>query len=270
MIDYKTFFGFERDVFSADIPTKDIMETQSVKGIVQRFKYAVEWGGIALVTGAVGSGKSTTLRYASSLMNKTEYRMINVIANSGTILEFYRQTAMALDIRRTSNSKSLMTHLIKKEIEDLVISKKIKPILVVDEASLLRLDVFAEMHTLCQFVNDSKRYLPIILTGFSNLIDKLSYRDAAPLASRVIARIHLEGLEPDELNGYLCHHLRIAGVNANLFDESAIESIFKASSGALRAVNHLARGALIAAAMKNSRTVTAQDVKLAGTELLLT
>ena len=58
-----------------------------------------------------------------------------------------------------------------------------------------RLEVFAELHTLCQFDKDSKPYLPLILAGQSLLIDKLCYRDCAPLASRVICRAHLQGLD---------------------------------------------------------------------------
>jgi len=88
--------------------------------------------------------------------------------------------------------------------------KKQKPVFIIDEASLLRLDVFTELHTITQFEGDSKPILPIILAGQNNLIDNLQYRQARALASRVVARGHLEALTQDEMTAYLAHHQSIA------------------------------------------------------------
>jgi type II secretory pathway predicted ATPase ExeA len=87
--------------------------------------------------------------------------------------------------------------------------------LVIDKASLLRLDVFAELHTLTQFENDSKPYLPIVLAGQSNLVDNLHYRNSQPLASRIVGKSHLEGVNRRGMEEYLNHHLKIAGVKRN-------------------------------------------------------
>ena len=103
-------------------------------------------------------------------------------------------------------SRAAMTSQIKREVLDLVNGKKINAVLVVDEASLLRLEVFAELHTLCQFEMDSKPYLPLVLAGQSNLIDKLAYPGSLPLASRVVAKgvsSHFVGANRDQMQGYL-------------------------------------------------------------------
>lgn len=76
--------------------------------------------------------------------------------------------------------------------------------------SLLRLDVFAELHTLCEFDADSKPHLPVILSGQNNLLDLLQYRSSLPLASRIVARNHLEGIDTEQMQLYLAHHLTIA------------------------------------------------------------
>ena len=117
----------------------------------------------------------------------SEYKSLYMTASSGAIMEFYRLLVNELSIHIKTNSKAMMLRLIKKEIIALVCEKKIKVVLLVDEASLLRLEVFAELHTICQFEKDSKPYLSIILAGQNNLIDKLSYRSSQPLASRVVA-----------------------------------------------------------------------------------
>jgi type II secretory pathway predicted ATPase ExeA len=160
-----------------------------------------------------------------------------------------------------------MVRLIKKEIKELVQEKKLKVVLIIDEASLLRLDVFTELHTLCQFHQDSKPWLPMILAGQSNLIDKLMYRSSMPLASRIIARSHLQGVDLQGMKDYLKHHLTLAAVSQNLFDEQAVTAIHQGSGGLFRKANHLARGALIAAAQSQSTVVNAEHVRVASTEI---
>ena len=150
---------------------------------------------------------------------------------------------------------------------DIVHGRKMKAVLIVDEASLLRLDVFAEIHTLCQFQQDSRAWLPVILAGQSNLIDKLMYRGSQPLASRIVARSHLEGVDREGMEKYLLHHLAIAGIKNNIFDDAAVTAIHQGSGGLFRKANHLARGALIAAAKEQSMIVTAEHVRLAATEI---
>ncbi len=110
-------------------------------------------------------------------------------------------------------------------------------------------------------------HVPLILAGQNHLVDKLSYRASAALASRVVARSHLEGLNREDMAQYLLHHLNLAGVKNTLFDEAAVTAIHQGAGGLLRKANHLARGALIAAAKEKSQTVTAEHVRLAATEI---
>lgn len=264
---YRTFFGFTREPFASDLAQNEILETEAVRQARTRFDYVVRLGAIGLVTGEIGSGKSTALRYAAGKLHPSEYRVFYVTASSGSILELYRQILETLGIGKTSSSRAILTTLIKKEITELVEGKKFKVVLVIDEASLLRLEVFAELHTIQQFHKDSKHYLPVILAGQANLIDKLIYRASAPLASRVVARSHLEGLDRDGMREYIEHHMRLCGVKNNPFEDPALTAIHQGAGGLLRKANHLARGALIAAAANQSTRVTAEHVRLAATEI---
>ena len=60
---YRQFFGLQNEPFTADIKRKDILVTAALKGVEERIHYALRIGGIAVVTGEIGSGKSTALRY---------------------------------------------------------------------------------------------------------------------------------------------------------------------------------------------------------------
>jgi general secretion pathway protein A len=264
---YRSFFGLKKEPFGSDIRVSEILKTAELIDVKDRFDYVIRIGAIGLVTGEVGSGKSTAIRYAAEHLHPSEYKSLYMTASSGAIMEFYRQLVNELDIHIKSNSKALMLRLIKKEITQRVCEKKIKVVLLVDEASLLRLEVFAELHTICQFEKDSKPYLPMILAGQNNLIDKLSYRCSQPLASRIVARSHLQGTDLKGMEDYLKHHLAIAGIQQNLFDQNAITAIHQGSGGLFRKANHLARGALIAAAANQARLVNAEHVRLAATEI---
>jgi len=264
---YRNFFGLQKEPFGSDLPLEDILLTTELSEVTQRFEYVLRIGGVGVLTGEIGSGKSTALRYASGKLHPSEYYSLYLTATTGSILELYRQILTELGIEKTTASKAVLTRSIRQAVVELVEAKKMKVALVIDEASLLRLEVFSELHTICQFDKDSKPYLPLILAGQANLVDKLSYRSCAPLASRVICRAHLQGLDKEGMQQYLLHHLRLAGVKKPLFDETALTAIHQGSGGLLRKANHLARGALMAAAAEKCQTVSAEHVRIAATEV---
>jgi general secretion pathway protein A len=261
---YRAFFGLQKEPFGTTVPLKDILETQDIIGVKGRIDYVVRLGAVGLVTGDVGSGKSTALRYAGGGFHPSEYRLIHLTASSGSILELYRQLLGELGMDAAGTSRTIMTRKIKRDILELMQGKKMKTVLIIDEASLLRLEVLAEIHTLCSLHQDVFR--SVILAGQSNLVDKLMYRSSLPLASRIVARSHLEGVHREGMEAYIAHHLVIAGVKTNPFDETAITAIHQGSGGLFRKANHLARGALIAAAQDQSVTVSAEHVRIASTE----
>lgn len=265
--EYRVFFGFTREPFPVTLNTRDILQTKAVSSVKNRFDYAVRLGGISIVTGDVGSGKSTAVRFAAESLHSSEYKVFYITATSGSIIELYRQFAEVLGLAKVSGSKAVMTALIKNEIADLVLGKKFNTVLIIDEASLLRMEVFAELHTLVQFHKDSQAWLPLILAGQSVLVDKLRYRTSLPIASRVIARSHLEGIDKTGMEAYLMHHLKLAGIDRNLFSDQAITAIHQGSGGLLRKANHLARGALIAAASTQSDHASADHVRMASSEV---
>ncbi len=218
-------------------------------------------------TGDVGSGKSSALRFASSTLHPSEYRILYITATSGTIAEIYKQICYSLDVEIKGSSKAVLTRVIRSCLIELT-QKKQKPVLIIDEASILRLDVFTELHTITQFEGDSKPVLPIILAGQNNLIDNLMFRQSRALASRIVARGHLEALNLQDMELYLQHHLNIAGCKQNIFSEQAVTAIHQGSGGLLRRANNLARGSLMAAASEKCNVVSAEHVRIASTEII--
>jgi len=264
---YKHFFGFEKEVFPQDIAIKDMYPVSGLAALFDRFMFAVDLCSVSVITGEVGSGKSTSLRYAVSKLHPSEYQIVQVIANTGTYVEVLRQIAsgLALDICVSSISK--LSGRIRQILLETA-ERKIKPVLIIDEAHLLRLEVFAQLHTLFEFELDSKPIAPVILCGQKNLIDSLSYHKCRSLASRVIGRSHLDGLVLDDMRCYLKHHLEISGIKQQLFSDEAVIAIHQGSGGLLRRANFLAKGGLFAAFKNKCNTVSAEHVRIASTEII--
>lgn len=81
-------------------------------GVESRFNYGVELGGVVTITGEIGSGKSTALRYAAGQLHPAEYKPTHLIATSGSIMELYRQIAADFGIARVS--KPIMNKTIQQ------------------------------------------------------------------------------------------------------------------------------------------------------------
>lgn len=266
-MNYCNFFGFKADPFSSEINVKNLLKLPSMVSVKERFDYVMT-GGVLLVTGEVGSGKSTSLRWSQSQYHPSQYLFVNIIASGGSLVEFYRQLCWEIGIEMKTGSRLAMIKMFKSTIKEISVSKKQKIIIVIDEAHLLRPEIFSELHTLTQFENDSKNYFSLVFSGQTNLVDKLTYRSSAPLASRVIARTHLQQLNMEQLKIYIEHHLTVSGVKKQLFSDQAITAIYQGAGGILRKSNMLARGGLIAAALEDKNVVEAEHIRLASTELM--
>jgi general secretion pathway protein A len=263
---YKPYYGFTKTPFQENVAVKNLMKTNQLVATSERIKYTVDLGAIAVITGAIGSGKSSALRYALSQFHPSEYIILYVTATTGSAIEVYKQICDELKVENKSQSKSFLIKQIKSTIIDFW-NKRQRPILVIDEACLIRIDIFQELHTIAQFEKDAESKLSIILAGQNNLIDALQYHTSKAFASRVVAKSQLKTLEQAEVESYLNHHLTIAGSKHNLFSPPAVTAIHKLSSGMLRKINNIARGALIASAKSKSQLVEPEHVEIASSEV---
>ena len=267
-MNHKTYFGFRQEPFAKDIATRDLFSLPSMIGVKQRMDYCLNLGGVLTVFGEVGSGKTTALRWGLSHYHTSEVKVVSVVATTGSIVELYKQIAWGLDLSPKSVSRTTLLSECRSVIGELASARKQKVIICLDEAQLLRRDVLAELHTLLNFNHDGANFLSLILCGQTNLIEHLQYRAAAPLASRVMAKAHIRSLSQAEMVEYINHHLRVAGVKKSLFDDSAMTAIQQGSAGGLRRANQLACGGLMAAALEQCQSVTADHIRTAASELI--
>ena len=71
---YRIFFEMKCEPFAADVDPEHILVTPALTAVSERVHYAMNIGAMALVTGEIGSGKSTALRYVTEKLHPSEYR----------------------------------------------------------------------------------------------------------------------------------------------------------------------------------------------------
>ena len=267
MIALTNAFGLSAEPFTQDVPIDKLFALPGLSAFLDRFDYALRIGAATLITGEVGSGKSTSLRAAAGRLHTSQYVVITIVGSSGSVLDFLRSLCMELGSPQIPGSTARLVRLIREAFATIT-AKKQQPVLIVDEAHLLRLELLAQLHALTQLPFDQKTMVPMVLSGQNILIDRLLFHTSRPFASRIVGRTLLEGLRRDQMADYLAHHLTIVGAKPDLLADDAVTAIHQGSGGLLRRANALARGAMLAAATRGEPVVSAEHVRLAATEIL--
>jgi type II secretory pathway predicted ATPase ExeA len=260
-------FGFRKDPFPQDVAVKELYPLPALVPLEQRVFFAIQQKAISVITGDVGSGKSTSLRFVANKFHSSEYELISIVGGSYSPMELYRQILLNFGLTYMSYQVSMMVAKIREIILEIA-SRKVTPVLMIDEAHLLKRDVFTQLHTLAQFEFDSRPVMPMILCGQDLLLEHLMANAVRPLASRVLGRNHLEAIKMEVMEEYLNHHIRIAGITTKVFSSEAIYAIHQGSGGLLRRANYLAKTSLMACALEGANTVAAEHVRLASTEII--
>ena len=250
----EAFFGFKKTPFGDSPDAKQLFPSQAWNQAKARLQFLADHHGAGLLTGEVGSGKSTAARTFTAALNPNLYKILYLHWTSGSVLDLLRQLALELDLEPAHYRGDLA-----RQISSAIVrlnQKKQHPILICDEAQLLCHPALEQLPLLLNFDMDSSRYLTLLLVG-------------QPLRQRIAVQYHLEGLSREELDAYLAQQLKAAGVTQPLFDDTARQALYQATKGILRKVNKLALTALRLAASRKEATVGESILLDATAEALL-
>ena len=265
---WEAYFGFKKTPFSDSPDAKQLFTSQAWTQVKARLQFLVDHHGAGLLTGEVGAGKSTAARTFSADLNPNLYKILYLHWTSGSALDLLRQIALELGIE-PAHYRGDLVRQISEAIVHLNRNKKQHPILICDEAQLLRHPALEQLPLLLNFDMDSSHYLTLLLIGEPLLRRTLSLQMHEPLRQRIAVQYHLDGLSREELDGYLAQQLKAAGVGQPLFDETARQALYQATKGILRKVNKLALTALRLAATRKLQAVNEAILLDATSEALL-
>ena len=264
----EAFFGFKKSPFGDHPDGKQLFCSQAYTEVKARLQFLADHHGAGLLTGEVGAGKSTAARTFTAALNPNLYRILYLHWTSGSALDLLRQIARELDLE-PAHYRGDLVRQISQAIVHLNQSKKQHPVLICDEAQLLRHPALEQLPLLLNFDMDSSHYLTLLLVGEPLLRRTLSLQMHEPLRQRIAVQYHLDGLSREELDAYLTHQLKAAGVTQPLLDETARQALYQATKGILRKVNKLVLTALRLAATRKASTVDETILLDATSEALL-
>ena len=262
---YKKHFGLCRHPFDKDLKPNELFASAAAGELEARLHYLLSLKGIGLITGEIGSGKTSICRKVAASLHSGLYRVYYVPLTTGNVMDVYKSIAWEMGLA-TERSLAALYRTIREEVSRLSLEAKIRPVLIIDEAQYLRNDILENLRLLTNYEMDSQNRLCMMLVGAAELRRRLAMAVHEPLTQRLVVRYHMGGLAKEELPVYLEHRLRLAGTEAPLFEPPALEAIFQATNGLPRKVNLLAHLAMNAAALDRAGSVTAEHIRAAADE----
>jgi general secretion pathway protein A len=264
---YLEYWGLKRFPFE-NVPDPDFMYySPEHEEALARLLYAVNGNkGIILLTGEIGSGKTTLSRTLIKQLPGTKFDiglMINPIVDS---IDFSREILYNLGIAFDKDKnlhKSDYSNLLYGKIVENINNDK-TTLLIFDEAHLIPNNILEEIRLLLNFQLNDRFMLTIILLGQPEL--KSIVKNMKQLDQRVAMRFHLNPLSYEETVKYVILRLKKAGLSRNIITKPAVEEIYQYSKGIPRLINNICDASLMAGFILKAKLIhsgivreTAQD-----------
>jgi len=259
MIALNDFYHFSQTPFSKSVAGKDLFPSRDHREIQGRLTFALQERLPALITGDVGTGKSTAVRAFAQTLDRNLYAVVYLPNPHLGVSTLYREILLALQVEPAFGFMRLLPQL-RTTLHSLAHKGRFV-LLVVDEAHLLPPDLFDQLRFLLNDDMDSASLITLVLLGQLDLAHKLQFAPYEALQQRIAVRFHLKPFDLEETAGYIKHHLRVAGYQGQLFSDSFIAGVYDHTKGVARKINNLCRSALLLGVTENKQILDEMDLK---------
>jgi len=259
MKDILAWFGLKRFPFDKNIKTQDLMNTDPLKECAARLDYIKRRGGILLLTGDPGVGKTIALRRFVDALNenlfKPFYTPLSTLSRADLLYHINRLLGLCPRLSKSAIYHQIQNALLQsKELSGKTI------LLIIDEAHLLQTGPLEELRLLTNFKMDSYDPFILILSGQSDLRRIMDFAVMEPFNQRIAMRYHMPGLSTEQTQNYITHHLKLAGANEPILNEQALQAVHEVSFGIPRKIGAVTEAALTYAMFDQKRSVTPEMV----------
>jgi general secretion pathway protein A len=264
---YESHFGLTEKPFSLTPNPLFLYLSRTHQEALAHLRYGLENRvGFIAVTGEVGTGKTTILRWLFNQLDETRYRLALVFNPCLTSLELLRAVNREFGLpAEATDGLALLDELNRFLLAANHVGTT--PVLVIDEAQNLRPEVLEQIRLLSNLETERDKLVQIVLVGQPELDALLDRQELRQLAQRIAVRCRLEPLDPTETCAYVQHRLQVAGVFGELFDGTALAAVYRWSRGLPRLINVLCDRALLCAYVGNRYLVSKAEVRQATVEL---
>jgi len=265
---YEAFFGLREKPFNMTPDSRYFYPSAKHQDALNHMVYAIEdRRGFVVITGEIGSGKTTLSRVLFQKLDPTTKTAI--IRNTQlTAKDLITLTLEELEIpyKPGQTKAQLITSLNEFLIEQL--RENCNVVLLIDEAQNLKPSVLEEVRMLSNLETEKDKLIQIILMGQPELKSKLWLRELTQLRQRVTLHYHLAPLDEFEMVAYIEHRLKVAGANGQpIFASDALPKIFGHTHGVPRLINGVCDRALLTGYVNEARTISAEIVNEVAEEL---
>ncbi|CBL47061.1 General secretion pathway protein-related protein, ATPase [gamma proteobacterium HdN1] len=268
---YQEFFGLKEAPFSiAPNPHYLYMSKQHHEALAHLIYGVGRDGGFVLLTGEVGTGKTTICRcFLEQVPKDTDVAFIlNPKLNAQQLLATICDELGISYIDDEISIKELVDYINQYLLESHANGRH--TVLIIDEAQNLSPEVLEQLRLLTNLETYEKKLLQIVLLGQPELQDMFLRPDLRQLAQRVTARFHLKELESAELGPYVRHRLGVAGGKdiTNIFPEKTLKKLYAITSGVPRVINLVCDRAMLGAYAQSQRSIDINTLENAAREIL--
>lgn len=259
MNDLLAWFGLKHLPFDKSIKSRDVLDTEPFKEATARMDYIKRRGGILLLTGDPGVGKTLALRrYAENLnenLFKAYYTPLSTLSRTDLLAHLNRLLGLPQRMSKSAVYAQIQKALLESKEQ---LGKTV--LLIIDESHLLQTGPLEELRLLTNFKMDSYDPFILILSGQSDLRRVMEFAVMEPFNQRIAMRYHMPGLTSGETKTYITHHLKLAGAQQPILNDKALEAVHELSFGIPRKIGAITEQALTYAMFDQKRTVTAEMV----------
>ncbi len=259
---YESFFGFGEPPFSLTPDPRFLWLSETHQEGLATLVYGItRHKGFLLLTGEVGTGKTTLLRAAlAQIPRDTDTALVlNTIGLSP--LDLLKLIAAEFGIEgRFDSTADYLIALNRMLLERLRLGRN--TVLIIDEAQNLDLETLEEVRLLSNLETDTEKLMQIVLTGQPELMRKLARPQLRQLRQRIAVEHHMDPLGADDVQPYLAHRISVAGGRyEEVFLPGVEPTFYWFSAGCPRLISLLADRVLLAAYSKGIKPISPEFVE---------
>jgi len=266
---YENFYRLTAKPFSVTPDPRFLFLSESHKEALANLLYGIqERKGFILLTGEVGTGKTTLIHTLLARMEegtRTAFIFNTRLGPRDFFRYMFEEFGIPGEPRSKSESLIALNHFLIDRLR-----KQQNTVLIVDEAQNLSPVLLEEIRLLSNLETPTEKLIQILLVGQPELSGKLSLPELRQLRQRISVRYHIQPLSLEETRAYVIERLRIAGNPYDrIFDEAALEAVYRMSGGIPRLVNLVCDAALLAGFARGEKSIDATLVREAVVDLEL-
>lgn len=244
-----------------NVPTRNIFyRSPQHEEALRRLLYVIEHRkGVALLTGEVGSGKTTIIKALSDFLDQDRYHLRTISNPALQPIDLIKAIVLKLGGHAENGSKTVLLDQLHRLLNHNA-EKGISTVLAIDEAHVIgNSATLDELRMLLNMQTDDDFLITLILLGQPPLLTNIS--ELQPLKERISIKYNLEPLDVQNTLNYVIHRLKCAGASRGIFSREAIQALHDYTGGLPLRINNLCDRCLLIGLMHQSSIVDSKVVK---------